>query len=113
MRSNHFCATRWARFHRDADDARLAKLLALATVIAMIIAACGAYVLAADAVQRRKQEIALLRLFGARRLDIGRLVAAEVGGIVLLSAALAVTSFAATRHAWVAMELKPAVALRT
>jgi putative ABC transport system permease protein len=48
-----------------ADDARLAKLLLLATVIAMIIAAFGAYVLAADAVQRRTGEIALRRLADA------------------------------------------------
>ena len=48
-----------------ADDARLARLLALATAIAIVIAAFGAYVLAADAVQRRTSEIALRRLFGA------------------------------------------------
>jgi putative ABC transport system permease protein len=130
-----------------ADDARLAKLLGASTVIAMIIAAFGAYVLAADAVQRRIGEIALRKLFGARRRDIGKLVAREAGAIVLLSAAvalplaalaiarylsdytertpiafwtlafalaasLAITAFAAARHAWIAMMLKPAIALR-
>ena len=114
----------------------------------MIIAAFGAYVLAADAVQRRTAEIALRRLFGARRRDIGKLVAAEIGGLVLLSAAVAIpiaalaiardlagytehapitfwtlafslgaalviTAFAAVRHAWIAMMLRPVVALRT
>ncbi len=129
-----------------ADEARLARLLAVSTAIAMIIAAFGAYVLAADAVQRRTAEIALRRLFGARRWDIGRLVAGEIGGLVLLSAvvalplaalaiarylaaytehapiafwtlafslgaAVAITAVAAARHAWIAMMLRPAVAL--
>ena len=71
-----------------ADDARLAKLLAIATLIAMIIAAFGAYVLATDAVQRRTREIALRKLFGARRRDIGRLVAREIGAIVAIAALL-------------------------
>jgi putative ABC transport system permease protein len=71
------------------DDARLARLLAVSTVIAMLIAAFGTYVLAADAVQRRAGEIALRRLFGASGREIGQLIAAEVGAIVLLSAAIA------------------------
>jgi ABC-type antimicrobial peptide transport system permease subunit len=131
-----------------ADDARLARLLALSTAIAMIIAAFGVYVLAADAVQRRTKEIALRKLFGTRRRDIGKLVVKEMGAIILLSAAvalplaalaiarylegyteqtpnaywslafalaaaLAIAAFAAARQAWVAMMLKPAVALRT
>jgi putative ABC transport system permease protein len=131
-----------------ADDARLARLLAVSSAVAMIIAACGAYVLTADAVQRRTAEIALRRLFGARRRDIGKLVAVEIGGLVLLSAAVAmplaalaiarylagytehapitfwtlafslgaalvITAFAAVRHAWIAMMLRPVVALRT
>jgi putative ABC transport system permease protein len=131
-----------------ADEARLARLLAVSTAIAMVIAAFGAYVLAADAVQRRTAEIALRRLFGARRWDIGRLVAGEIGGLVLLSAvvaiplaalaiarylaaytehapiafwtlafslgaAVAITAVAAARHAWIAMMLRPAVALRS
>ena len=73
-----------------ADDARLARLLTLSTAIAMIIAAFGVYVLAADAVQRRTREIALRMLFGTRRRDIGKLVAKEVGAIILLSAVVAI-----------------------
>ena len=131
-----------------ADDARLARLLAIATLIAMIIAASGAYVLAADAVQRRTTEIAMHKLFGARRPDIGKLIAREIGSIVLIAAAvglpiaalaiarylapytahtplaygslaiapiaaLAVVAAAGARHAWIAMALKPAVALRS
>jgi ABC-type antimicrobial peptide transport system permease subunit len=72
-----------------ADDASLAKLLTLATLVALFIAAIGAYVLATDAVQRRTREIALRKLFGARRRDVGRLVAKELGIIVLLAAVVA------------------------
>jgi putative ABC transport system permease protein len=131
-----------------ADDARLARLLALSTAIAMIIAAFGMYVLATDAVQRRTKEIALRKLFGTRRRDIGTLVAKEIGAVILLSSivalplaalaigrylaaytertplafwalavalvvSLATAGFAGARQAWIAMELKPAVALRT
>jgi putative ABC transport system permease protein len=131
-----------------ADDARLAELLGFSTAISMVIAAFGVYVLASDAVQRRTKEIALRKLFGTRRRDIGKLVAQEVGGIVLLSAviamplaavaierylavytertplafwslafalgvAVATAAFAAARQIWVAMTLKPAVALRS
>jgi putative ABC transport system permease protein len=131
-----------------ADDVRLARLLALSTAIAMIIAAFGMYVLAADAVQRRTKEIALRKLFGTRRRDIGKLVAKEIGTVILLSAivalplaalaiarylapytertslaywalafallaSLATAAFAGARQGWIAMALKPAVALRT
>jgi putative ABC transport system permease protein len=71
------------------DDARLARLLALSTLIAMLIAAGGAYVLAADAVLRRTREIALRKLFGARRGYIGLLVARELGAMVLVAASFA------------------------
>jgi putative ABC transport system permease protein len=129
------------------DDARLARLLAVATVIAMIIAAAGSYVLAADAVQRRTSEIALRKLFGARRRDIGKLLAREISAVILLAAVVALplaalaigrylaaytertplafwalgfallassvtAAFAGARQAWIAMTLKPAIALR-
>jgi ABC-type antimicrobial peptide transport system permease subunit len=131
-----------------ADDARLARLLAFSTVIAMLIAAFGVYVLAADAVQRRTKEIALRKLFGTRSRDIGKLVAKDVGAIILVAATIAIpvaaiaiarylaiyteqtplafwslaiavvaavvtASLAAARQTWIAMVLKPAVALRT
>jgi putative ABC transport system permease protein len=78
-------------FYADeyAEDARLAQLLAAATLIALLIAACGAFVLATDAVQRRTREIALRKLFGARRAHIGALVACELGAQVLLAAVIA------------------------
>ena len=72
-----------------ADDASLARLLTLATLVAMIIAAIGAYALATDAVQRRAREIALRKLFGARSRDVGRLVAKEIGAVIVLAAVIA------------------------
>jgi hypothetical protein len=72
-----------------ADDARLGRLLGFSTAIAMLIAGFGVYVLAADAVQRRTKEIALRKLFGTRRRDIGKLIAKEIGAVILLSAVIA------------------------
>ncbi|HEY2402828.1 MAG TPA: FtsX-like permease family protein [Steroidobacteraceae bacterium] len=77
-----------------ADDARLAKLLRLSTSIAMLIAAFGVYVLAADAVRRRTKEIALRKLFGTRRGDIGKLVARDIGTVILLAAVIALPASA-------------------
>src|SRR5437879_6572177 len=72
-----------------AEAASLAGLPSTTPAIAIIIAAFGTHVLAADAVERRTGEIALRRLFGARRRDICTLIAGEVGFVVLLSAAIA------------------------
>jgi ABC-type antimicrobial peptide transport system permease subunit len=131
-----------------ADDARMARLLAVATGIALAIAAFGTYVLSAHTVQRRSREIVLRKLHGARRRDIGRLVVQEIGTLTLAAAAiglplaalaiqrylatfveqapvgywtmlaalastLAVALGAVARHAWIAMRIMPAAALRT
>jgi cell division protein FtsX len=131
-----------------ADDARLARLLSVATLISLLIAAGGAYVLAADAVQRRGREIALRKLFGARSGHIWALVARELAMLLgcaalialplsamgiarylasfterapsvyssplaALVSAVVVIAAAATREAWVATRLRPAVALRS
>jgi putative ABC transport system permease protein len=77
-----------------ADDARLASLLRLSTFIVMFISAFGVYVLAADAVRRRTKEIALRKLFGTRRGDVGKLVAKDVGAIILLAAVIALPASA-------------------
>lgn len=69
-----------------ADDARLAVLLAVATAVALMLAAGGAYVLAADAIQRRTREIALRKLHGAQTRDIVRLVGRELAPLVALPA---------------------------
>ncbi len=71
-----------------ADDARLAKLLAIATGTALLIAAFGTYVLSANAVQRRAREIVLRKLHGAGRSDIGMLVVREIGALTLIAAAI-------------------------
>jgi hypothetical protein len=130
-----------------AEDVRMAKLLAIASGIALAIAAFGTYVLAAHTVQRRAREIVLRKLHGASRRDIGLLVLREIGGLALVSAVLglpiaavaiarylasfvehapvgywtmllalactlAVAGLAVARHAWIAMRMKPAQALR-
>lgn len=130
-----------------AEDARLVKLLAIATGIALGIAAFGIYVLSAHTIQKRAKEIVLRKLYGARRRDIASLIVREicvltsvsaafalpvaalvihrylagyvehapVGGWTLLIAAsssLAVALTAVVRHAWIAMNMPPATALR-
>lgn len=72
-----------------ADDARLAKLMSVATGIALAIAAFGTYVLSANTVQRRAREIVLRKLHGARGADIGVLVVREIGALVLAAAVIA------------------------
>ena len=83
-----------------ANDARVARLLAVATLIALVIAFFGAYVIAADTVQRRTREIALRKLFGARRGDIARLVARELGMQIAVAAliGLPVAALAIARY---------------
>lgn len=71
-----------------ADDARLAKLLAIATCITLLIAAFGTYVLSANTVQRRAPEIVLRKLHGANRSDIGVLVVREIGVLTLIGAVI-------------------------
>jgi putative ABC transport system permease protein len=71
-----------------ADDARIARLLAIATALALAIAAFGIYVLSASSVQRRAKEIVLRKLHGAGRSDIGLLVLRETGALILVSAAV-------------------------
>ena len=130
-----------------AEDARLARLLAAATLVALGIATFGTYALAAHTVQRRAGEIVLRKLHGARRPDIAMLVARDIGALLLaagaiglplavlsierylagfverapmgwwppvlaLAGTLLVAALAAGRHAWLAMGLMPAQALR-
>ena len=68
-----------------ADDARLAKLLAIATCITLLIAAFGTYVLSANTVQRRAREIVLRKLHGAGRSAIAMLVVREIGMLILIA----------------------------
>jgi cell division protein FtsX len=71
-----------------AEDARMAKLLTVASSIALAIAAFGTYVLSANTVQRRAREIVLRKLHGARRTDIGLLVVRETGAMIVIAAAI-------------------------
>ncbi|MBI3285770.1 MAG: ABC transporter permease [Burkholderiales bacterium] len=83
--------------HRAADilaanyeeDARIAQLLAIATGIALALAAFGTYVLSAYSVQKRAREIVLRKLYGANRSAIARLLGMEFGGLLGLAALLA------------------------
>jgi hypothetical protein len=69
-----------------ADDARLARLLALATATALALAAFGCYAVSAHTVQRRAREIVLRKLHGAGRAAIGLLVLRETGLLAVLAA---------------------------
>jgi cell division protein FtsX len=130
-----------------AEDRRLARLVAIATGIALAISAFGTYALAADAVQKRAREIVLRKLYGARRRDIGLLMLREIGVLTLAGAAIGlplgalvgerylstfverapfgywnvalafvasacVAVAAMAQHAWGAMRMSPADALR-
>jgi ABC-type antimicrobial peptide transport system permease subunit len=71
-----------------ADDLRLAKLLGLASLIAIAIASFGIYVLSTYSVQRLSKQIVIRKLFGAKHIDIVKLVGREfivliiVGGLI-------------------------------
>jgi putative ABC transport system permease protein len=77
-------------FARNYDqDLRLAKLLGLASLIAIAIASFGIYVLATYSVQRMARQIVLRKLYGAGRSAILRLVGREFAGLLALGAAIA------------------------
>lgn len=67
---------------RYADDAALATLLGIATLVAGAIAGFGIYVLAAYSVQRRSKLIILHKLFGAPRRAVAWLVGREFAMLV-------------------------------
>jgi hypothetical protein len=81
-----------------SDDLRLAKLLAVASVVATALASFGIYVLAAYTVKRRSREIVLRKLHGARGADIGRLVAREFAALLGIGALLGLPA------AWLGIE---------
>jgi ABC-type antimicrobial peptide transport system permease subunit len=73
-----------------AEDLRLAKLLGLASLIAIAIAAFGIYVLSAYTVQRMTKQIVIRKLYGAEPAAIARLVGREFLLVIGVSAAIAV-----------------------
>lgn len=72
-----------------ADDLRLAKLLGLASLVAIAIAAFGIYVLATYSVQRMARQIVLRKLYGAGHAAIVALVGREFARLLALGAAIA------------------------
>jgi putative ABC transport system permease protein len=72
-----------------ADDLRLAKLLGLASLVAIAIASFGIYVLATYSVQRMARQIVLRKLYGAGRRAILALVGREFASLLGLGAAIA------------------------
>lgn len=83
-----------------AEDLRLAKLLGLASLIAIAIAAFGIYVLSAYSVQRLTRQIVLRKLFGASRSAIGKLVGREFIAVIAIGAliGLPVAAWAIQRY---------------
>lgn len=82
-----------------ADDLRLAKLLAGASLVAIALAAFGIYVLSAYNVRRREREIVLRKLHGANSTAIARLLGLEFLGVLGIAALLGLPPAAvATEH---------------
>lgn len=71
-----------------ANDLRLAKLLSLASIIAILIASFGIYVLSTYSVQRLAKQIVLRKLFGASPLDIVKLVGREFIVLIVVAAVI-------------------------
>ena len=71
-----------------ADDALLARLLLLASAVALALAAFGMYALSGHMVQRRSHEIVLRKVYGADRVQIGMLLGRDLGKLLLAAAAL-------------------------
>ncbi|HZV64968.1 MAG TPA: ABC transporter permease, partial [Telluria sp.] len=67
---------------RYAGDIRLARILALSSLVAIGLAAFGIYVLSAYSVQRSTREIVMRKLHGASRADIALMVGREFSTLV-------------------------------
>jgi len=85
------------------DDMRLAKLLGIASLIALLIAAFGIYVLSTYNVQRLHKQIVLRKMYGASPRQIAGLVGREfitliaIGALIGLPfAAVAIQKYLAT-----------------
>ncbi|GGX84028.1 FtsX-like permease family protein [Massilia dura] len=80
------------------EDARLARMLGTASMLAVALAAFGIYVLAAYSVQRNRRQIVLRKLYGAGRGAIARLLGRE------FAALLAAGALVGLPLAWLAIE---------
>lgn len=85
-----------------AEDGRLTTLLMAATVLAIVIATFGIYVLAAFNVQRQAREIVLRKLYGAGRADIARLMGREFAALLAAGAAIGLPAAAAMNLSYLA-----------
>jgi putative ABC transport system permease protein len=74
--------------HYEADSVR-GQVFALAAALAIVIACLGLFGLAAFAVERRKLEIAVRKVFGARDRDVAALMVFQFSRPVLLANLLA------------------------
>jgi hypothetical protein len=89
-----------------ADEARIARLLALASAIAFAIAAFGTYALAAHAVQRRAREIVLRKLHGAGAAAIAGLLVREMGKLLAMASLVGLPVAALTIQRYLAPYLE-------
>jgi putative ABC transport system permease protein len=71
------------------SDRGLGGMLAVGMVMAIFLAGCGTYALAAVSLQRRILEIVLRKLHGASAWQIARLFAAEFAGLFAMGALIA------------------------
>lgn len=72
-----------------ANDARLARMLTLASLIAVALATFGIYVLAAYNIRRLAKQIVLRKLFGAGPIALVRMVGREFIALLAASAMIA------------------------
>ncbi|MBB3223890.1 ABC transporter permease [Pseudoduganella umbonata] len=89
-------ATLFTRTYQE--DARLARMLATASALAVGLAAFGIYVLAAYSVQRNRRQIVLRKLYGAGMGAIARLLGREFAALLAAGALFGVPL------AWLAIE---------
>lgn len=71
-----------------AEDERLARMLGLASIVALALAAFGIYVLSSHSVARSQREIVMRKLHGASNGAIARRLGREFGATLLLAALL-------------------------
>lgn len=73
-----------------AEDIRLSKMVLLSALLGLILAAIGVYVMAAYNVQRRAEEIAIRKIYGAGKLSITAMVLKEYAVLMIWSSVIAV-----------------------
>ncbi len=73
-----------------AEDIRLSKMILLSALLGLILAAIGVYVMAAYNVQRRAEEIAIRKIYGAGKQSITAMVLKEYAVLMIWSSVIAV-----------------------